>query len=220
MGTTLSGFRQKGWQVLGVEPEQWSCEQAKSKYGLEVICAPFERAGLQRESFDVVLLLHVIEHLNDPFTALRQITDLIRPGGFLVLETPRYDTPSFRLLKGRERSVIPEHLHYFTRKSMLMMCRDAGFEARRVDAVGRTVTLDRLCFYAARLLRSPTAAKVINGMSDSLRLNEWHIHINLHDMMRLYLQKSDLSDLRGSKVGESRESLADTSGQKREIRAS
>jgi 2-polyprenyl-3-methyl-5-hydroxy-6-metoxy-1,4-benzoquinol methylase len=193
MGTTLNGFRQKGWQVLGIEPEQWTCDQAKSKYGLDVICAPFEDAGLQRESFDVVLLLHVIEHLNDPFTALHQISDLIRPGGFLVLETPRYDTPSFRFLKGRERSVIPEHLHYFTRQSMLTMCRDAGFSARKVEAVGRTVTLDRLCFYAAKLFRSERATKTINGMSDFLRFNELRVHINLHDMMRLYLQKNELS---------------------------
>jgi hypothetical protein len=24
MGTTLNGFREKGWQVLGVEPEEWT----------------------------------------------------------------------------------------------------------------------------------------------------------------------------------------------------
>jgi 2-polyprenyl-3-methyl-5-hydroxy-6-metoxy-1,4-benzoquinol methylase len=190
MGTTLSGFRQKGWQVLGVEPEEWTCDQAKSRHGLEVICAPFEEAGLPKESFDVVLLLHVIEHVTDPLTALRQISDLIRPGGFLVLETPRYDTLMFHVLRGRERSVIPEHLHYFTRKSMLAMCRDAGFDARKVEAVGRTVTIDRLCFYAAKLFRSKRVMKMINGMSDALHLNELRVHINLHDMMRLYLQKS------------------------------
>ena len=189
MGTTLNAFRERGWQVQGIEPNEWTSEQARNKYGLDVICAPFQEAGLEPESFDAVLLLHVIEHLTDPYLALRQISDLIRPGGYLVLETPRYDTLMFRILRGRERSVITEHIHYFTRKDMSMICRDAGFEPRKIEAVGRTVTLDRLCFYFAKLLKSQWFMRKINRASDFLHLNEAHIHINLHDMMRLYLQK-------------------------------
>jgi 2-polyprenyl-3-methyl-5-hydroxy-6-metoxy-1,4-benzoquinol methylase len=190
MGTTLNGFREKGWQVLGVEPEEWTCEIARGRYGLEVICAPFQEAGLTKESFDAVLLLHVIEHVRDPFKSLCDMADLVRPGGYLVLETPRYDTLMFKMLRGRERSVIPQHLHYFTRKSMLAMCRDAGFEAIRVEAVGRTVTLDRLSFYLAKFLRSQGATKAITSLSDLLHLNDIRVHVNLHDMMRLYLKKN------------------------------
>ena len=51
MGTTLNGFREKGWRVLGVEPEKWTSEIAINKYGLEVICAPFQESGLAKESF-------------------------------------------------------------------------------------------------------------------------------------------------------------------------
>jgi hypothetical protein len=72
---------------------------------------------------------------------------------------------------------------------MLAMCRDAGFEAIKVEAVGRTVTLDRLSFYLAKFLRSKAATKAITNQSDFLHLNRIRIHVNLHDMMRLYLQK-------------------------------
>jgi hypothetical protein len=68
------------------------------------------------------------------------------------------------------------------------MCRDAGFEAIRVEAVGRTVTLDRLSFYFAKFLGSQRATKAITSLSDFLLLNKIRPHINLHDMMRLYLQ--------------------------------
>lgn len=190
-GTTLNGFRQKGWRVTGIEPEQWTSGIARSKYGLNVISAPFQEAGLITEAFDVVMLLHVIEHLADPFRALCDIAKLLRPAGYLVLETPRYDTFAFRILRGRERSVIPDHLHYFTRSSMLAMCRDAGYRACRVEAVGRTLTLDKLCFYLAKFTGSRQATKWIAGFSDYLHLNEIRVHINLHDMMRLYLQKQN-----------------------------
>jgi 2-polyprenyl-3-methyl-5-hydroxy-6-metoxy-1,4-benzoquinol methylase len=191
MGTTLNGFREKGWQVLGVEPEKWTSDIAKMRHGLEVICAPFQEAGLPKESFDAILLLHVIEHVSNPFKALCDIADLVRPGGYLVLETPRYDTLMFKILRGRERSVIPQHLHYFTRATMLLMCRHAGFEVVRMDAVGRTVTLDRLSFYLAKFLGSKRATKTITKLSDFLHLNDIRIYVNLHDMMRVYLKKSN-----------------------------
>jgi 2-polyprenyl-3-methyl-5-hydroxy-6-metoxy-1,4-benzoquinol methylase len=200
LGGTLDGFRQKGWSVVGVEPGQWCCDYAKDRHGLDLICATFQDAGLQPESFDAVLLLHVIEHIDDPFKALREISQLVRPGGYLVLETPRYDTLTFRILKGRERSVMSDHLHYFTRKSMLAMCRDAGFEAQRVEAVGRTVTLDRLCFYFAKLLRSQRVTAAIARFSDFAHLNRLFVHINLHDMMRLYLRKRDRVEGAGARV--------------------
>jgi hypothetical protein len=97
----------------------------------------------------------------------------------------------FKLLRGRERSVIPDHLHYFTRKILLTMCNDAGLTADRVEAVGRTVTLDRLSFYLAKFLGSKGATRIITKLSDSLRLNDRTVHINLHDMMRLYLRKQE-----------------------------
>ena len=162
MGTTLNGFQKRGWEVLGVEPEKWSADIARSKYGLEVICAPFQEAGLAKDSFDAIILLHVIEHVPNPFRALCDMIDFIRPGGYLVLETPRYDTPTFKILSGRERSVIADHLHYFTRKSMLMICRDAGFEVAKMEAVGRTVTVDRLVFY---LSKSSCARRAPRGLS-------------------------------------------------------
>ena len=189
MGTTLVGFREKGWRVLGVEPEEWCAEIARSKHGLEVISAPFQEAGLAKNSFDAIILLHVIEHVCDPLQALRDIRELLRPGGYLVLETPRYDTPTFFLLRGRERSVIHDHLHYFTRKTMSDMCRKAGYDPVRTEAVGRTVTLDRLSFYFAKFLRSQYAMHAITRFSDRFRLNNVRVHINLHDMMRLYLRK-------------------------------
>jgi 2-polyprenyl-3-methyl-5-hydroxy-6-metoxy-1,4-benzoquinol methylase len=191
MGTTLNAFREKGWQVQGVEPEKYSAEIARSEYGLEVVSVPFQEAGLPKESFDAILLLHVIEHVCDPFKALCDIRTLVRPGGYLVLETPRYDTLTFHILRGRERSVIHDHLHYFTRKSMVVMCRDAGFEVSRLESVGRTVTLDRLSFYLTKLLRSQRAMKAITRLSDFLHLNSIRVHINLHDMMRLYLRKPE-----------------------------
>lgn len=189
MGTLLNEIRRLGWEVSGVEPEEWTCEIARNKYGLNVINSTFQEAEIKEGSFDVVLMLHVIEHLPDPNKGLSQIARLIRPGGFLVLETPRFDTLSFKLLKGRERSVIAGHYYYFTRRTMRSLAQKAGFETTRLDLVGRTVTLDRLCFYAAKFVDSDRTTKMLTRLSDTLRLNKVRLHINLRDMMRFYLRR-------------------------------
>ncbi|MHC4593980.1 MAG: class I SAM-dependent methyltransferase [Planctomycetota bacterium] len=189
MGMTLNAFRELEWKVTGVEPEEWSCRLARDKYELDVINSTFQEADLKESSFDVVLLLHVIEHLPNPAKGLSQIARIIRPGGFLVLETPRYDTLWFKLLKGRERSVILGHIYYFTRKTMQALACMSGFEVVQLDSVGRTVTLDRLCYYAAKFLNHDRTTSAIAFLSKTLRLNKMSLHINLHDMMRLYLRK-------------------------------
>ena len=85
MGTTLNGFQERGWEAIGVEPEAWCAEIARKRFGLEVISSPFQEAGLPKESFDAVLLLHVIEHVCDPLQALRDIRELVHPGVYIFL---------------------------------------------------------------------------------------------------------------------------------------
>jgi SAM-dependent methyltransferase len=190
MGTTLNEYRRRGWDVCGVEPEQWACDCARERYGLNVVNATFQEAGFEKSSFEAVLMFHVIEHLTNPAEAFCQIAQLIKPRGYLVLETPRFDSLMFKILRGRERSVIPGHLYYFTPKTIAALSRSAGFEIARLDFVGRTVTIDRLCFYAAKFLNLPWATRLITGLSERLHLNKVRVHINLYDMMRLYLRKA------------------------------
>lgn len=189
MGTLLNEIRKLGWKVVGIEPEAWTYKLARNKYKLDVINSTFQEAELEESSFDVVLLLHVIEHLPNPNKGLSQIARLIRPGGFLVLETPRFDTLWFRLLKGRERSVIQGHYYYFTRETIQELACQSGFEVVQLNLVGRTVTLDRLCFYAAKFLDSDRITSLLTSFSDGLHLNKVSVHVNLCDMMRLYMRK-------------------------------
>jgi 2-polyprenyl-3-methyl-5-hydroxy-6-metoxy-1,4-benzoquinol methylase len=188
-GLFLSEIHKAGWEAHGVEPLEWACSRANEKNGLNVVNAYFQEAGYAEETFDAVVMLHVIEHIPNPAKALRELHKLIRPGGVLVMETPRYDTIWFKLLKGRERSVIPGHLHYFTRSSLKEMALKAGFELIELNSVGRTLTLDRLCYNLSKVSNSEMISNNLTRLSDSLHLNRARIHINIRDMMRLYLRK-------------------------------
>jgi SAM-dependent methyltransferase len=91
--------------------------------------------------FDAVLAVALIEHLVDPISALRRIRELVRPGGFVWIDTPNIAraTRRVRLLAGRFPSTASRneglttfdgrpaalydegHLHYWTFRSLEVM---------------------------------------------------------------------------------------------------
>jgi hypothetical protein len=105
------------------------------------------------------------------------------------VETPRFDTIWFKVLKERERSVQPDHLYYFTKNTFTEMIEKSGFCRLRFDYVGRTLTFDRLLTNVSIVIDKKWFSRFSVRLSDLLTLNRIRFHINLHDMMRGYFIK-------------------------------
>ncbi|WP_435016074.1 class I SAM-dependent methyltransferase [Tundrisphaera sp. TA3] len=190
MGFLLQAFKEDGWDVLGVDPDRDGCRVATQRLGLPTIPTTLEAADLPDESADVVVMLHVIEHLPDPVGTLSEIHRILKPGGHLVMETPRYDTPNFKLLGRRERSVSCDgHIYFFTTDSLRKAYTKAGFDLVRLDYVGRSLTIDRLAYNLGVMTKVPAIQRGLIAMARRLKLNKAWIHLNLRDMQRVCLVK-------------------------------
>ena len=189
-GYLLDYFRQDGWRVSGIEPNEGLTRFAARTLGIGIEPSILPEMAGDAEPYDVVLLMHVIEHVPDPAETLGAIFRLLRPGGMLVLETPRYDTLMFRLLGRRERSLACEgHIYFFTSRTLREIAARAGFAIEHAEKVGRSLTVDRLAMNLGVVLRSARLGKALRKAARRLGVGDFAMTINLRDMERIYLTR-------------------------------
>lgn len=190
-GIFLDQIRSAGWETTGIDPDRSPAEYARTHYNLNVVDGILPNDKLPVSAFDAVVMLHVIEHMPSPSQNLKEIHSLLKPGGVLVIETPRFDSLMFKLLGRRERSLsnCNGHIYFFTVPTLSELLKQNGFEVFRVDLVGRTLTMDRLFYNFGVILRNHCAKQILNKLSAMLRLDKIRLHINVHDMQRIYCKK-------------------------------
>lgn len=128
-GFFLVAARQRGWETAGVEIAPEPAEYARRTYGLDVRTGTLDTVGLEPESFDVVTIRHVLEHVPDPLGMLYQARTLVRPGGLVLVAVPNLASLAFRL-NGRYWWWIdpPTHLYYFTPRTLRALLERAGLQ--------------------------------------------------------------------------------------------
>jgi len=188
LGTFANEIRGAGWDVTCLEPFVGAVKYSRQKYNLNVVEGILPQPSLADATFDAAILLHVIEHMPDPGQNLAEIRRLLKPGGMLVVETPRFDSLMFKLLGRRERSIsiTNGHIYFFTVPTLKKLLEKNGFEPVSVDLVGRTLTLDRLMGNVGVMLRNQGLHRCLSRMSRALKLEKFVFHVNVRDMQRIY----------------------------------
>jgi 2-polyprenyl-3-methyl-5-hydroxy-6-metoxy-1,4-benzoquinol methylase len=94
-------------------------------------------------SFHVITLFEVLEHLDNPLTILQSLSKLIAPGGVLILETPDCSGISNIQEMISYRKIHPlDHINAFTPKTLESIAGRAGF--KKVKPCVSFVTTDRI----------------------------------------------------------------------------
>lgn len=94
-GLFLSLLKEQGADVTGIELSDSRAQYAKTRHGLEIQKRPIEEEYWRRDragQFDAVTLWDVIEHVNYPFQTVQSAADVLKPGGFLLIDTPCRDS--------------------------------------------------------------------------------------------------------------------------------
>lgn len=114
-------------------------EVAKAEPSLRFIEGTAEAVlpSLAAESFDVVMMISVLEHLWEPLRALEHCHRVLRAGGTLVLNVPNWvgkeflELALFRLKLGAAEA-IDDHKTYYDKRDLWPLLVKAGFRPRHI----------------------------------------------------------------------------------------
>jgi 2-polyprenyl-3-methyl-5-hydroxy-6-metoxy-1,4-benzoquinol methylase len=150
-GEVLIAAHDLGWITTGVEISGAAAEQARNASNCTVICSPLEEVQLKRESFDIVHLREVLEHIRFPADLLRQIASWLRPGGIVYIQVPN-DLLGYRFrLFGKRWWIFPPiHLHYFTQQVLVQKLSNLGLELIEAGSFANAIGADLRRFLSWR----------------------------------------------------------------------
>jgi 2-polyprenyl-3-methyl-5-hydroxy-6-metoxy-1,4-benzoquinol methylase len=132
-GELLAVWSLQQESCVGVEPNQKVALAARERTGLDIRPGTLLDHSFPPESFDVVTISHVLEHVPDARALLSRAADLLRPGGELLVWVPNFDS----LLRpwmgaGWFPYEIPRHLWHFRAGEVGAIARLAGLRVVEV----------------------------------------------------------------------------------------
>jgi methionine biosynthesis protein MetW len=142
-GGLLALLRDQAGHLAGLELSE-TAARAAAEVGDEVVQGALENPELpfQANSFDLVVIADVLEHLADPAAGLARAVAWCRPGGAVLVSVPNVAHWQARLevVRGRwpqhERGTFDaSHLRWFTRASLGALLRDGGLRDVELHAI-------------------------------------------------------------------------------------
>ena len=92
----------------------YSAGLAQKKFGERVYNGTLENAGFADETFDLVALSDLLEHVPSPLSFLKEVWRILKPGGMVMIVTPNAASVTERLMRGKWSHYKSEHLYYFS----------------------------------------------------------------------------------------------------------
>lgn len=129
-GSFLRHFRQHfpKWELSGLEPKD-DFYELTADLPLKHACnRPYYECGID-EAFDMVIVMSVLEHVPNPLTALRWISDRVKPGGVLLMRHPNFANLPGDLF-------CADHISKMTIPHTRQLVEHAGFEVMAEDLTG------------------------------------------------------------------------------------
>ncbi len=123
-GEFMHWMRERGWQVQGVE----FSDRAPNLFGLPIFRGRLEEAQFAPESFDLITLWAVLEHMHDPVDTLRRVAALLRRQGRAFVLVPNFRSLPARIMRHDD---VPRHLVMFTPRTLARAAAVAGLQVRR-----------------------------------------------------------------------------------------
>ncbi len=110
-GELLHQFKLQGWQIHGLEPSSEPRQRASQLNGIN-IAATLDQ--IEYKSFDLIMLWHVLEHIENLESTVEQLRNILAPGGVIIFALPnRHSYDATHYSEHWAGYDVPRHLWHF-----------------------------------------------------------------------------------------------------------
>lgn len=129
-GWISSIWKHHGADVTGLEASMVRAAVTEELFGIPVFCGMVEDFQSDKK-FDVVILRHVVEHLETPFDVLAKLYDSLADGGIMLIIVPNIDCLGRYIFGTNWTWVLPWHCNFFNPKSLRRLIQRTGLTVSR-----------------------------------------------------------------------------------------
>lgn len=128
-----------GFKVTAINPGKWENNIFEEQNGFRPIEAFFEDVNLNKNTYELVILSQVLEHIANPQKILHNIRQLIAENGVLAIAVPNVDSLFVKIMKTKENGClwVPEHLTYFSSQGLKSILERSGFKIQLSKSISR-----------------------------------------------------------------------------------
>jgi 2-polyprenyl-3-methyl-5-hydroxy-6-metoxy-1,4-benzoquinol methylase len=132
-GDFLKVAKDNNWQVCGVEPNS-SARAIANQKTINCVFDTDELLKLKKESFDVITLWHVLEHLPNLENQIAVFESLLQPNGRLVIAVPNYKSFDANYYKSYWAAFdVPRHLWHFSQNAISKLVEQKGMTVVKTE---------------------------------------------------------------------------------------
>jgi SAM-dependent methyltransferase len=146
-GTFSYLAKKAGFDTEAIELDGYCCRFLNDVVKVKAINDPSIPNALKNaQPYNVVALWHVIEHLPDPWSALRAMAKALLPGGILVIAAPNPRSVQFRILCRRWHHLdAPRHIQLIPAALLSEEMSSLGFETLMLTNTDKgSIALNRI----------------------------------------------------------------------------
>ena len=129
VGDFLSVAKKDGWEIIGVEPSEKAKAIAKNK-GVAFVESLND---LENNSFDVITMWHVLEHVPDLENQIKELKRLIKPSGTIFIAVPNFNSFDAKYYGSFWAAYdVPIHLWHFSKTAIKKLFAKENLELQKV----------------------------------------------------------------------------------------
>lgn len=181
-GNFLLAAKADGHYIYGHDISQHAAQIASKRLNANVTSGPVSEETFNEGQFDCITCFDVIEHLPDYRDKIRLFQRWLKPEGLLFITTPNINSWDAAVLGKRWYGFkkYPEHVVYFSPKSMMELLKSEGFDIQKIKVWGFVRSFK---YIVEHLFQHGRMRKILMRTIDKLGLDLAELYLPMVDML-------------------------------------